>query len=113
MIKVTLDGKVYKINKKMKVIDFMRDVLKNDDRKIIACKAFNEVKSLNYLIDRDCEIKLLTTQTSDGSKIYVRGITFVFGIVFTSISLTFIKLNNFKLTFTFLVIFSLFIFESV
>ncbi len=77
MIKVTYDGKEYKINKKMKVIEFVRDVLKNNDKKIIACKAFNEVKSLNYLIDRDCEIKLLDTHTSDGSKIYVRGITFV------------------------------------
>ncbi len=77
MIKVLCNDKEYKINKKMKVIDFMKDKLGIDDREIIACKAFNEVKSLDYIIDRDCKIKLLSTETSDGSRIYVRGITFV------------------------------------
>jgi uridine kinase len=77
LIKVELDGKEYKIKKPMMVYDFMKDVAKINDSSIIACKAFNEVKSLNYIIDRNCSLKLLSMSTSDGSKIYVRGITFI------------------------------------
>ena len=77
MIKILFDEKEYKISKKMKVIDFLHEKLNIFDEKIIACKAFNEVKSLDYIIDRDCRLKLLDTSTSDGSRIYVRGITFI------------------------------------
>lgn len=77
MINVLYEDKKYEIPEKIKVIDFMKDFLKIEDRKIIACKAFNEIKSLNYTIDRDCKLQLLTTSTSDGSRIYVRGLVFV------------------------------------
>ena len=77
MINVIYEDKNYQIQEKMKVIDFMKNVLNMEDRTIIACKAFNEIKSLNYELDRDCKLKLLSTSTSDGSRIYVRGLLFV------------------------------------
>ncbi len=77
MIKVKYNDKEYKIKKDTKVIDFIEKNLKQDDKKIIACKVFNEVKSLDYEMDRDCTVELLSTSTTDGNRIYVRGITFI------------------------------------
>ena len=77
MITISYNNKNYKISKKMKVIDFMHDKLNLFDENIIACKAFNEVKSLDYLLDRDCKLSFLDTSTSDGNRIYVRGLTYI------------------------------------
>ncbi len=77
MINVLYDNKNYEIPDKMSVKDFMKSILKLEDRSILACKVFNEVKSLDYVIDRDCKIKFLDTSTPDGSRIYVRGIIFI------------------------------------
>ncbi len=77
MINVLCNGKKYKIAEKMTAYDFIKNELKIKDKSVIACKAFNEVKTLNFEIDRDLELELLDTTTSDGNRIYVRGITFV------------------------------------
>ena len=77
MIKVSFNGNIYEIAESMKVDDFFKNVAHVDDPTIIACKAFSEVKSLDYIIERDCIIEPLTTKHSDGSKIYVRGLTFI------------------------------------
>ena len=77
MIKVLCQGKEYKIKEEMSVLDFIKSVLKINDTKIIACKLFNEVKSLNHVMDRDSKLELLDTTTADGNRIYVRGLTFV------------------------------------
>ena len=76
MVKVNYNGKVYKVKNKTKVIDFIKEN-KIKSKNVIACKAFNEVKSLDYYMDRDCTIELLDTTTVDGSRIYVRGLTFI------------------------------------
>ena len=77
LITVKYNNKEYKVSKKTKVIDFMTNKLKINDRHIVACKIFNEVKSLDHEMDRDCSIRFLDTSTTDGNRIYVRGITFV------------------------------------
>lgn len=77
MITVNYENNQYNIENPMKVIDFMHEILHIDDDNLIACKAFNEVKSLDYVIDRDCKLRLLDTTTSDGNRIYVRGLTYI------------------------------------
>ncbi|MBR6253236.1 MAG: nucleoside kinase [Clostridia bacterium] len=77
MIKVVYQGKEYKLEEEMTVLQFIKKHLKINDINIIACKLFNEVKSLNHIIDRDCKLELLDTSSHDGNRIYVRGLTFV------------------------------------
>lgn len=77
MVKVTYNGNEYKVAKNTKVIDFMKNTLKIKNDNVIACKAFYEIKSLNFELDRDTNLELIDTTTQDGSRIYVRGLTFI------------------------------------
>lgn len=77
MVKVTFDGLDYDTSEGTKVIDFIRKNLSVDEDEIMACKLFNEVKSLETKIEKDCDLELVDYTTADGSRIYVRGLTFV------------------------------------
>jgi len=82
MINVKFNNEEYQIEEQMLVIDFIKIYLKIDDKMIIACKMFNEVKSLNSIIDRNCKLELIDVKKSDGNRIYVRGLTFIFSMAF-------------------------------
>ncbi len=77
MIKVEFNGLEYEIEKSLKVIDFIRKNLAVNEEEIMACKIFNEVKSLETVIDSDCKLELIDYKSADGSRIYVRGLTFI------------------------------------
>ena len=77
MIKVLCNGSNYEIEEKMSVHNFLKDVVKIEMEDIYACKVFNEVKSLSFNIDRDCEVEILDSSSSDGNRIYVRGLVFI------------------------------------
>ena len=77
MIKVTFDNLEYEVENGIKVIDFIRKNLNIDEETVMACKISNEVKSLNAKLEKDCNLALIDYTTSDGSRIYVRGLTFV------------------------------------
>ena len=64
----------------MKVIEkYEKEIKESKDkeRRIIACTCNNEVKSLNYDIKEQAEIKLLDTSSKDGHRIYIRGILYI------------------------------------
>lgn len=77
MSKVIFDGLDYEVENGTKVIDFIRKNLNIDEETIMACKLFNEIKSLETSIEKDCTIELVDYTTADGSRIYVRGLTFI------------------------------------
>lgn len=77
MIKVTFDNLEYEVENGIKVIDFIRKNLNIDEETIMACKISNEVKSLSVKLEKDCNLDLIDYTTSDGSRIYVRGLTFI------------------------------------
>ncbi len=76
MIKVMYKDSSYEVNENTKVKDFLTSIgVGLDD--VLACKIFNEVKSLEYEMFRDCAIELIDYTTSDGNRIYIRGLTFI------------------------------------
>ena len=77
MIKVIVNGSTYELEKEMTVYEILKDIAKLDTLNVLACKIFNEVKSLNSMVDRDCKIEILDATTSDGNRIYVRGLVFI------------------------------------
>ncbi len=77
MVKVNYLNKEYTVEKGKKVADFIRENVENDLYTIMACKVDNEVKSLAYSLTEDCTISLIDYTTSDGNRIYVRGLTFI------------------------------------
>jgi len=77
MIKVYYKNISYELEESMSVYDFLEDVVQEDMSQILACKVFNEIKTLHFVIDRDCKVEILDATTSDGNRIYVRGLAFV------------------------------------
>ena len=77
MITVNYLNKEYTVEKGKKVADFIKENIDVDLYTIMACKVDNEVKSLAYSLNDNCTLSLIDYTTSDGSRIYVRGLTFV------------------------------------
>ena len=77
MIKVFFNNIAYDLEKEMTVFEFLKNCVKMDTSNILACKVFNEVKSLNFIIDRNCKVEVLDASTADGNRIYVRGLVFI------------------------------------
>ena len=50
---------------------------KEEGKTYIACVCNNEVKSLNYEIKENDNIRLLDTSSKDGHRIYIRGILYI------------------------------------
>ena len=60
---------------KTKVIDlFKEDIRKNE---IIACRFNNEIKSLNFEIEKSGNLELIDISNRDGMRIYVRGLIYI------------------------------------
>lgn len=77
MINVNYKGNEYTTEKGKQVIDFIKEKLDVELLTILACKINHEVKSLNFAMQEDCNLDLIDYTTSDGNRIYVRGLTFI------------------------------------
>ena len=60
----------------------VKDILEDSNKKILACKCNNEVKSLNYDVKETDKIEPIDITTRDGRRIYQRGILYVMGKAF-------------------------------
>ncbi|MBR3888150.1 MAG: nucleoside kinase [Clostridia bacterium] len=77
MININYKGNEYTTEKGKQVIDFIKENLDVELLTILACKINYEVKSLNFAMQEDCNLDLIDYTTSDGNRIYVRGLTFI------------------------------------
>ncbi len=77
MININYKGKEYTTEKGKQVIDFIKENLDVELLTVLACKINYEVKSLNFAMQEDCNLDLIDYTTSDGNRIYVRGLTFI------------------------------------
>lgn len=78
MIKVNYKGKDYEVEEGITAKEFIENNLKLDMSKIMACKISNEVKSLyDAYLKHDCTFDVVDYTSADGSRIYIRGLTFI------------------------------------
>ena len=70
------------VKKGTKVNELLSDAIKNANKPIIACMFNNELKSLNYEIYTDGEIKLVDITQKDGMRVYKRGLIYIVGKAF-------------------------------
>lgn len=77
MVTIKYKNKDYTVQKGTKVLDFIKENENCDIYSIMACKIDNEIKDLNFNLREDCTLELIDYTTSDGSRIYVRGLIFV------------------------------------
>lgn len=61
------------VEENSRVIEAFKEKIEENSN-IIACKVNNEVKNLNYKLQKNDEIELLDTTDRDGGRIYTRGL---------------------------------------
>ena len=93
MIKVNYKDKVFEVEEGISALDFIKNNIDVDLNTVMACKISNEVKSLDDAnLKKDFNFDILDYTTADGSRIYVRGLTFImlkaFGEVYPELKIT-------------------------
>lgn len=73
---------IYKSNKMQieegtRVKDALEEEIKKQKDNVIACKFNNEVKSLDYRLNKDGDIELVYLTDKDGMRVYMRGIIYI------------------------------------
>ncbi len=81
-MKVTFKDKVYEVEKNTKIKDLLKDEIENSKDLVIAIKCNNELKNLNYEVEKDCNIELVDLNSKDGMMIYIRGLMFIMSKAF-------------------------------
>ncbi len=69
------------VNENDRVIDVFEEKIEQNNN-IVACMVNNEVKNLNYKLQNNDKIELLTTTDRDGARIYTRGLLFIMSMAF-------------------------------
>jgi len=75
MIKVKFDNRIIELEQPTKINLLLQKEI--DETEALACMYNNEVKSLNKIIEEDCEIRLLNYSHKDGKRVYNRGIIYI------------------------------------
>ncbi len=78
-MKIQYKDKEIEINESKKIIEILKEEC---NEKIISAIVNNEIKPLNYEINKDSKIELLDISSSDGMKTYIRGLLFIMGKAF-------------------------------
>lgn len=79
---VKYNGREIEVEKGTKVIDIFRKEVEESNRDFIGCRFNNEIKSLDYEIKEDGEIKLIDGTDKDGKRIYTRGLIYIMSKAF-------------------------------
>ena len=64
-MKVTFKDKVYEVEKNTKIKDLLKDEIENSKDLVIAIKCNNELKNLNYEVEKDCNIELVDLNSKE------------------------------------------------
>jgi len=75
LLKIRYKKEIMEIEKGTKVKDIFKDEI--DKSNYLACKFNNEVKSLDFELESDGEIRFITYNDRDGKRIYNRGIIYI------------------------------------
>lgn len=97
-MQVIYDDDIIDVKKGTKVIDLLDKEIYSNKNKTIACKFNNEVKPLNFEIDRNGKIELVDMKSKDGMKIYRKGIVYIISKAFSEIYPEALITVNFQLS---------------
>ncbi len=76
-MKLICNGKEYEVNKRKSILEILKDEIEKSENEIIACNFNNEIKSLNYIPEESGKVELLDYTTTEGKRVYVRGISYI------------------------------------
>ena len=84
-MKVTFKTKELDVKEPITINELLKDEIKENKYVVVGAIFNNEYVNLNYEIKEDGEIKLLDTSTKEGSKIYIRTLTYILGKAFEKV----------------------------
>lgn len=84
-MKVGYQNNVIEIDNAITIQELFSETIKESNKMIIGARVNNEVKSLDFVIDKDCTIELIDRANIDGRRIYTRGILYVMSKAFSEI----------------------------
>ena len=84
-MRVIYNESVLNVEKGTKIIDIFEQQVENSNRDIIGCRFNNEIKSLDYEIKEDGEVKLIDGTDRDGKRIYTRGLIYIMSKAFSEL----------------------------
>ena len=76
-MKLICNGKEYEVNKGKSILEILKDEIEKSENEIITCNFNNEIKSLNYIPEESGKVELLDYTTTEGKRVYVRGISYI------------------------------------
>ena len=74
---LTCNGKEFEINEGQTIKEALKEEIENASRDIMACIFNNEVKSLNHKPKLSGKVELLDYTSTEGKRVYVRGIMYI------------------------------------
>lgn len=76
-MKLTCNGKEFNINEGETIGEALKEEIEKQEKTIITCNFNNEIKSLNYKPSISGNVELIPYGTTEGKRVYVRGIMYV------------------------------------
>lgn len=76
-MKIICNKKEYDIKQGEKIKEALKEEIEKSEEDIITCIYNNEVKSLEYELETSGKIELLSYKTTEGKRVYVRGIMYI------------------------------------
>ncbi|MFW6281571.1 MAG: nucleoside kinase [bacterium] len=77
MYKITINNQEYFFKKKKSLVSILNDISLENKNRIVAAIVNNNIKDLNYTINKDCKIKFLDRSGVLGNRIYRRSLFMV------------------------------------
>ena len=84
-MQIEYKGIILDVKARVAVNDLLKDEIQKAKCKIIACKFNNEIKSLNYKIEKNGKLELIDLRHKDGMRIYRRGLVYLISKAFSEV----------------------------
>ncbi len=76
-MKLICNGKEFEMKQGQSIYEVLETEIEKMDKEIITCNFNNEIKSLNYRPEESGNVELLDYTSTEGKRVYVRGITYI------------------------------------
>ena len=84
-MKITFKDKIYEINKKTRVNELLKEEIQKSKHQVMGCIVNNEYQRLDFELEKDSNIELITTTSKVGIDIYKTTLLYIMGKAITKL----------------------------
>lgn len=82
-MRILYNNKEIEVESGRRIEEIFIDEIEKSDKHIMGCRIDNEIKSLDYKVERDIKLSFVDNTTKDGRRIYRRGLLYLMGMAFS------------------------------